>query len=262
MSYLASSPSLAPISLYTSLQARLDNLQHQLALTRHYIDTLATHTTPPSLQDISDKQDVADTETDTAYLVQLPTALILALLATIVSGVLHTAITMLHSLASCDATRHYRHHTDIPGTHIRNNNLRDIHTAIENTGSLQSPLSQDSLSLSQDTLPLSQDISPSSQDISPLSQDTPLSRTVSQVSNIVCVLLSQPLLLSQALVWGPVIVTAVIMGVLVTDVELLGDMEDNTEEEYDDYQEFDDAELIKINKLLSSMRHENSSLIK
>ena len=62
--------------------------------------------------------------------------------------------------------------------------------------------------------------------------------------------------------WGPVIVTAVIMGVLVTDVELLGDMEDNTEEEYDDYQEFDDAELIKINKLLSSMRHENSSLIK
>ena len=62
--------------------------------------------------------------------------------------------------------------------------------------------------------------------------------------------------------WGPVIVTAVIMGVLVTDVELLGDMEDNTEEDYDDYQEFDDAELIKINKLLSSMRHENSSLIK
>ena len=116
MSYPTNSPSLPHSSLlYSSLQTRLDTLQYQLSLTRHYIDTLATATATPAPPGVlSEKQDHgdSDTDTDTAYLVQLPTALVLAVLATLLSGVLYTAITRVHSIAMCGAHRQYIIDTD------------------------------------------------------------------------------------------------------------------------------------------------------
>ena len=142
---------------------------------------------------LSEKQDQgdSDTDTDTAYLVQLPTALVLALLATLLSGILYTAITRVHSISMCGAHRQYIIDTD---TAVRTQNTDLANT---DTDILLSP-----------------------------SQD----RTLDQVTSVGCELLSHPVLLSQVLVWGPVLGIAVIMGILITDVELLGDAGNNMED--------------------------------
>ena len=51
--------------------------------------------------------------------------------------------------------------------------------------------------------------------------NTTSSRTVDAVTEVLCSVLSQPLLLSQALVLGPILAVAVATGIMIGEVEFL-----------------------------------------
>ena len=51
--------------------------------------------------------------------------------------------------------------------------------------------------------------------------NTTTSRTVDAVTEVLCSVLSQPLLLSQALVLGPILAVAVATGIMIGEVEFL-----------------------------------------
>ena len=122
-------PSLYMSSMYSNIQDRIDNLQEQIDLTQSYVKMISrdvsqsNHSTAASIStiphisskntkatSISSKQSVPPTDTtDTAYLIQLPQAIVLAMIAGLMTGLLHYAITRLASIAECDQTRHLRH---------------------------------------------------------------------------------------------------------------------------------------------------------
>ena len=85
--------------MYSNIQDRIDNLQNQIDLTQSYVKMISRDMSAPiskkphkfakfsKATPISSKQSLPPT--DTAYLIQLPHTLLLAMIAELMSGLQH-----------------------------------------------------------------------------------------------------------------------------------------------------------------------------
>ena len=81
-------------SLYSSIEKRIDTLENKIKVTQTYIDRMTK---------ADQRQDISMNETEQAYLVQLPQAVLMATLAGLLSSLLNSGISQLAVLAQCDS---------------------------------------------------------------------------------------------------------------------------------------------------------------
>ena len=81
-------------SLYSSIEKRIDTLENKIKVTQTYIDRMTK---------ADQRQDISMNDTEQAYLVQLPQAVLMATLAGLLSSLLNSGISQLAVLAQCDS---------------------------------------------------------------------------------------------------------------------------------------------------------------
>ena len=81
-------------SLYLSIEKRIDTLENKIKVTQTFIDQMTK---------ADQRQDISMNDTEQAYLVQLPQAVLMATLAGLLSSLLNSGISQLAVLAQCDS---------------------------------------------------------------------------------------------------------------------------------------------------------------